>query len=121
MLPNFLFPEQIVKANGEGLSLPIGDAAAQIVQITLGITEAKEQQSLDLYIFASEDGEAWGAKPVLSFPQKFYKGVWSILLDLAAVPDARFVKVKYKMNRWGHWKDGPEFRFYVFAERLHIS
>jgi hypothetical protein len=77
-----------------------------------------EQASLDVNIFGSADGTEWTAKPLLAFPQKFYKGLYTVLLDLSATPDVRFLKVKYKPARWGHWTTPPQFRFYVFAEVL---
>jgi hypothetical protein len=119
MLPNFLFPESEVQKDGEGTVVPLGDAAGKTIQLTLGITDAVEQESLEVSIFGSADGTAWTPKPIISFPQKFYKGVYTILLDLSQTPDVQFLKLKYKTGRWGHWTSGPQFRFYVFAEILN--
>jgi hypothetical protein len=116
MLPNFLFPEQAVTKDGEGPSIDIEGAAGKSIQLTLGITEVLEQESLDVAIYGSTDGNEWGPKPITAFPQKFYQGMYSIVLDLTATPDIRFLKVKYKTNRWGHWTSGPEFKFFVYAE-----
>jgi hypothetical protein len=121
MLPNFLFPEQTVTTNGEGPLLDVTDYAGSIIQLTLGITEIIEQQSLDVAIFGSVNGEEWGVKPLTTFPQKFYQGMSTILLDLSPTPDIRFLKVKYTMNRWGHWTTGPAFTFFIFAEPLSIT
>ncbi len=120
MLPNFLFPEAEVQKDGEGLVLPVDDAAGKTIQITLGITDTVEQESLEVLVFGSADGADWTAKPITSFPQKFYKGVYTVLLDLSTMPDIRFLKIKYKAGRWGHWTSGPQFRFYVFAEVLPV-
>ena len=118
MLPNFLFPEQAVTKDGEGPSLALDDAMGKVIQLTLGITEVVEQESLDVSVFGSASGIEWGARPLIAFPQKFYKGVYTVLLDLTATPDIAHCKIKYKMNRWGHWTTGPMFKFYVFAEAL---
>jgi hypothetical protein len=118
MLPNFLFPETEVNKDGEGPVLALENAAGKLLQLTLGITEAVEQESLDVLVFGSADGNEWGAKPLLSFQQKFYTGTYTMILDLTALPEVRFLKVKYKAARWGHWTTGPEFKFYVFAELL---
>jgi hypothetical protein len=118
MLPNFLFPEQAVTKEGEGPSLPLEDAAGKPIQVTLGITDIVEQESLDVAIYGSASGIEWGAKPLTAFPQKFYKGISTILLDLSSTPDVAHLKVKYKPSRWGHWTNGPMFKFYVFAERV---
>ena len=116
MLPNFLFPETEIQADGEGPSLSVEDAAGKTLQVTLGITDVIEQASLEVQVFGSTDGAEWKPKPLLSFPQKFYKGISTILLDLSQHPDARHLKVKYKTGRWGHWTTPARFRFYVFAE-----
>jgi hypothetical protein len=118
MLPNFLFPETEVRKDGEGPVLALENATVNTLQLTLGITEAVEQESLDVLVFGSTDGTEWGAKPLLAFQQKFYTGTYTMLLDLSATPDVRFLKVKYKAARWGHWTTGPQFKFYVFAEAL---
>ena len=121
MLPNFLFPEQAVTKDGEGPAVEIDDAAGQVIQLTLGITDAIEQESLEVAVYGSAAGVEWGVKPLTSYPQKFYKGMYTILLDLTPTPDVRFLKVKYKTNRWGHWTTGPMFKFFVFAEPLPPS
>ena len=118
MLPNFLFPETEVQKDSEGAALPLDDAAGRTLQITLGITETVEQASLDLHVFSSTDGVEWSGKPLFSFPQKFYKGSYTILLDLTEQPDIRFLKVKYKTARWGHWTTPAVFKMYVFVEVL---
>src|SRR5688572_7860369 len=101
MLPNFLFEEQTVTTNAEGPALDIHDAAGKAIQLTLGITETVEQASLDIAIYGSADGIEWTPKPLTTFPQKFYNGMYTILLDLRSLPDMRFLKAAYKMNRWG--------------------
>jgi hypothetical protein len=116
MLPNFVFPETEVRKDGEGPAVPVEDAAGKTLQLTLGITEVVEQESLEVAVHGSADASAWTAKPLASFPPKFYTGVHTVLLDLSATPDIQFLQVKYKASRWGHWTTGPVFRFYVFAE-----
>lgn len=116
MLPNFLFAESEVRKDGEGPVIPLGDTSGKLIQITLGITDTVEQESLEVLIFGSVDGAEWSAKPLISFPQKFYKGIYTVLLDLSQYPEVRFLQARFKTQRWGHWKTGPQFRFYVFAE-----
>ena len=118
MLPNFLFPESKVQKDGDGPVLMIDDAAGKTLQLTLGITDVNEQSSLDVMVFGSTDGDNWGAKPLLAFPQKFYKGTYTMLLDLGQTPEVQALRVKYKTGRWGHWTTPAEIEFYVFAEVL---
>ncbi|MFN3326943.1 MAG: hypothetical protein ACK5AZ_25905 [Bryobacteraceae bacterium] len=116
MLPNFLLPETELREAGNGPALPLGAAAGKILTLTLGITRIIEQESLDVSIWGSPDGDTWGAKPLLSFPQKFYCGVYSLLLDLTEHPEITHLRAQWKMNRWGRGETTPLFTFYLYAE-----
>ncbi|MGJ5817673.1 hypothetical protein [Paludibaculum fermentans] len=118
MLPNFLLPEQVVRQNGSGPKIEIGDSAGDVISLTLGIHRTIEQQSLDLSISGSVDGENWGDKPLAAFPQKFYCGVYSLIVDLSDRPDVRFLRVDWKVSRWGRGEPTPLFGLYVFAEAV---
>ena len=113
MLPAFLFPETTVRKSGSGEPFEIEPGGTAV--ISLGISEIVEQESLDVEILGSADGEDWLSKPLLQFPQKFYTGVWQLLCDLDSTPDVRYLKVGYKVGRWGVGSLTPKFRFYVFA------
>src|SRR5579875_788871 len=114
MEPVFLVPEQTVHANGEAAAVEI--SGVQSVLITFGITAAVEQQFLQLSVQGSIDGTEWAASPLLAFPQKFYPGVSSVLLDLQAHPAVRYLRAQWKTKRWGRGDQTPGFTFYVFAE-----
>lgn len=116
MLPNFLLPEQEIRQNGVGPAMDIGDAAGTTFTVTLGIHRILEQESLDLWIKGSADGESWTDKPLAAFPQKFYCGVYTLMLDLSENPATRFLRVEWKVNRWGRGEPTPLFGIYVFAE-----
>jgi hypothetical protein len=118
VLPNFLVPDQEVSKDGEGPPLPLDGDAAGTLQITLGITQVIEQESIDVQIFGSADGTQWTAKPVLSFPQKFYTGLSTLMLDLSKFPGTQHLRASWKVNRWGRGDLTPMFRFFVAAERL---
>ena len=60
-------------------------------------------------IFTSIDGEAWSPKPVLSFPQKFYREQTPMLLDLTAHADVKFIRAHWEVNRWGRGTDAVMF------------
>ena len=74
-------------------------------------TKIVEQESLDVSILGSADGQEWGAKPLTAFPQKFYHGVHQIILGLGAHPDVRFLRAKWHVNRWGVGDLKPSFTF----------
>ena len=88
----------------------------KLLVLTLGITRIIEQESLDVSIWGSPDGENWSLRPLTKFPPKFYCGIYSVLLNLAAQPDVRFVRVDWKMSRWSRGEATPMFGFYVYAE-----
>src|ERR1035438_3957826 len=72
MLQEFLLPETTVREAGAGSEIDLGGQVGGTLLLTLGITRIIEQQSIDISIWGSADGTDWGAKPVASFPQKFY-------------------------------------------------
>lgn len=119
MLPNFLLPDQVVRQNGSGSAIELGEQAGGVITITLGVNRIIEQESLDVTIWGSVDGQAWSDKPIAAFPQKFYCGTYSLLLDLTDRPDVQFLRVDWKLNRWGRGEPTPLFGLYVFAEAVH--
>jgi hypothetical protein len=118
MLPSFLLPETTVREAGNGSELDLGDSKGRLVLLTLGITRIIEQQSLDVSIWGSADGQEWGSKPLVAFPQKFYCGTSQILLDLTPHTGIRFLRVKWSAQRWGKGNSQPLFGFYVFAQDM---
>jgi len=120
MLPNFLLPDQIVRQNGSGPALDVSQHAGSVLSITLGINRIIEQESLDLSIYGSADGQTWGPKPIASFPQKFYCGVYNLLVDLSDHPDVKYIRCDWKVNRWGRGEPTPLFGLYVFVEPTQV-
>jgi len=116
MLPNFLLPETTVRAAGIGPEIDLGEQQGETLILTLGITRIIEQESLDVAIWGSSDGSDWGAKPLMTFPQKFYCGTYQILLDLTEHPDIRFLRAKWQVNRWGKGDSKPLFTVYLFVQ-----
>ncbi len=116
MLPTLLLPESIARAEGTGPEIDLGSKRGKLLVLTLGITRIIEQESLEVSILGSSDGEKWGLRPLATFPPKFYCGIYSILLNLAAQPEVRFLRVNWKMSRWSRGEAVPMFGFYVYAE-----
>lgn len=115
-LPKFLLPESVHQANGESEVAEIGASKGKPIVVTLGITRIIEQESLGVSIRVSADGTDWGVDPLVTFPQKFYCGTYSILLDLSGHPDAAYVKAEWQMNRWGRGETKPLFGFYLCVQ-----
>jgi hypothetical protein len=118
MLPEFLIPETTVREAGSGLVLSLGDNAGGVLLLTLGITRIVEQESLDVSIWGSEDGNNWGTKPLLTFPQKFYCGTYQTQIDLSDHSETKYLRAKWQVNRWGRGKSTPLFTIYLFGEVL---
>ena len=116
MLPEFLLEETTVREAGTGPAISLGDQTGEALILTLGITRIVEQESIDVSIMGSADGTDWGAKPVTSFPQKFYCGTYQILCDLSDHPDVKYLRVKWAVNRWGKGDHKPMFSIYLFAQ-----
>jgi hypothetical protein len=116
MMPNFLVPETTVRQSGASNELDLGDPRAGMLIVTLGITRIVEQESLDISIWSSPDGVNWGTKPLLSFPQKFYCGVYQMMLDLASHTDVRYLQARWQVNRWGRGSHEPLFGLYLFVQ-----
>jgi hypothetical protein len=116
MLPEFLVPETTVREAGKGPAFGLDGQQGGTLILTLGITRIIEQESLDLSIWGSADGADWGAKPLVSFPQKFYCGTYQLLLDLSAHPETRYLRAQWQANRWGKGDPKPLFTVYLFAQ-----
>ena len=115
MLQEFLLPETTIREAGAGSEIDLGGQMGGTLLLTLGITRIIEQQSIDISIWGSADGTEWGAKPVASFPQKFYCGTYQIVLDLTDRPQVRYLRAKWQVNRWGKGDSKPLFTLYLFA------
>jgi hypothetical protein len=114
MMEAFVVPEKtVVNAKGDGPALDVSRAEGQIFLLTLAITDIIEQESLDVSIFASADGVTWNPKPVVAFPQKFYREEVPLLLNLTARPEVKFIRAHWEVGRWGRGSETPMFGFHV--------
>jgi hypothetical protein len=118
MLPQFLLPETTVRDAGTGSEIFLGEEPNDTLILTLGITRIIEQESIDVALYGSADGSNWGAKPLASFPQKFYCGTYQILLDLSSHPEVRYLRAGWKVNRWGKGDPKPLFTVYLFVQSM---
>ena len=114
MVDTFLVPPRtVVNAKGDSAAVEVSGTANRVFLLNLEITDIVEQESLDVSIYGSADGAAWGPKPLTIFPQKFYRGTHPLLLDLTAHPEIKFARVHWEVNRWGRGSETPMFEFQV--------
>jgi hypothetical protein len=105
-----------VTENGEGAPQEISASGTRTFLCVLEITEQIEQESLDVSIWGSVDGQAWGAKPLLKLPQRFYRGQTKQILDLTLKPELKFIRAKWELFRWGRVAPTP-----MFVIGLHLE
>ena len=114
MIDTYLVPENTeVSAKGDAVAVDVGSAANRVFLLSLNITDIVEQESLDVSIYGSADGAAWGAKPLTYFPQKFYRAEHPMLLDLTAHREVKFLRAHWEVARWGRGTEVPMFKFGV--------
>jgi len=119
MFDALLIPEKtVVRDKGDGPAIDVSSAAGKVLLLTLKITDIIEQQSLDVSVWGSVDGTAWGEKPLLSFPQKFYRGEHPLLLDLSKHPAVKFLRAQWRVERWGRHAEGPRFELQLSAKEV---
>jgi hypothetical protein len=98
-----------IEANGDGAAFDISASATRTFFCSLIITDQIEQESLDVSIWGSADGETWTKKPLLKLPQQFYRGTTKMILDLSLRPETKFIRARWEVNRWGRVAPIPMF------------
>ena len=110
MLDVFLVPAKtLVTAKGDSDPADIGSVSSTTFLVALTISGIVEQEAIELSVFTSADGTTWEAKPVASLPQKFYPGEYPLLVDLSQLPNAKFLRAHWEVNRWGRGPTTPRF------------
>ena len=117
MLPLSLILEDIIRTDGVGPPVDVSQYSGQLLVLTLSINRTIEQTSLAVSVWGSKDGLDWGAKPMASFTQKSYCGLYSTLLNLAAAPDFQYIRVQWKVVKLSIFSGTPLFGFTVAAEK----
>jgi len=119
MTDAFLVPEKtMVTAKGDGPMVEVKPAESRVFLLTLAITNIIEQESLDVSVHGSTDGAAWDPKPIVAFPQKFYREEVPLLLDLTARPEVKFIRAHWEVARWGRGTETPMFEFHVMLREV---
>jgi len=114
--PGRLLPESVRAGDGVGAIVALGEYRSKLLVVTLDITSVVERTGLTVSIWGSPDQTAWGSTALLTFRQRQYCGVYSVLLNLATHPEIRYLRVQWSMNRWGRTNRVPQFGFEVFLE-----
>jgi hypothetical protein len=105
-----------VVENGTGEPVDVRASQTRTFFCHLVITDQIEQESIDVSIWGSSEGQDWGTQPLLRLPQQFYKGETRALLDLTMVPEVNFIHARWDLNRWGRVAPEP-----MFVVGLHLT
>jgi hypothetical protein len=107
---DLIAPNTLMESNAEGEAVEVGGSATRTFLCTLVIGNQIEQESLDVSIWGSADGESWGKQPVLRMPQRFYRGETRAVLELALRPEVKFIRARWDVFKWGRGAPVPMFR-----------
>jgi hypothetical protein len=102
-------PGTRLTANGEGQPFDISSSQTRTFICSMEITEQMEQESVDISVWGSADGQEFGKMPLLRMPQRFYRGETRQVLDLSLKPEVRFIRARYDLTRWGRVAPHPMF------------
>jgi hypothetical protein len=112
LIPN----DTLVKESGFSAAVDIRASQTRTFFCVMNITDQIEQESVDVSIWGSADGENWGTHPILKLPQQFYRGETRAVLDLTLVPEINFIRAGWDLNRWGRVAPLP-----MFVLGLHLK
>jgi len=106
----------LLQENGNGATVDIRESTTRTFYCTMLIREQIEQESVDVSVWGSADGENWGTLPLLKLPQQFYRGETRAVLELSFAPEVVFIRAKWELNRWGRVAPTP-----MFVLGLHLA
>lgn len=106
----------LLQENGHGGTVDIRASSTRTFFCIMLIRDQIEQESVDVSIWGSADGESWGTQPLLKLPQQFYRGETRAVLELTLVPDVNFIRAAWDLNRWGRVAPLP-----MFVLGLHLA
>lgn len=108
---DLIAPNTLVVENGDGEAQDITASPTRTFFCLLEVTDQIEQESLDVSVWGSADGQDWGTQPILRLPQVFYRGETRAVLELSLRPEVKFIRARWDLNRWGRVAPNPMFRF----------
>jgi hypothetical protein len=98
-----------VTANGESAVADVRESETRTFVCALEITDQIEQESVDISVYGSADGQQWEKMPLLKMQQEFYRGLTRQVLDLTFRPEVKFLRAKWELVRWGRVAPTPMF------------
>ena len=102
-------PQTKLESNADSQVFDISSTTTRTFLCELTISDQIEQESLDVSIWGSPDGQDFGKRPYLKIPQQFYRGTTKMVLDLSLRLEVRFLRARCELNRWGRVAPTPMF------------
>jgi hypothetical protein len=102
-------PDTKLESNGDGAPLDISETVSRTFFCTLTVSDQIEQESLDVSIWGSANGQDFGKRPLLKLPQQFYRGTTKMVLDVSLRPEVKHLRARWELNRWGRVSPSPMF------------
>jgi hypothetical protein len=102
-------PATRVTANGHGEPFDVRSSHTRTFLCAMDVSDQIEQESVDVSIWGSADGQDFGKHPILKIPQRFYRGETRQVLDLTARPELNFIRASWDLVRWGRVAPHPMF------------
>ncbi len=102
-------PQTKLEATADGVAVDISTTTTRTFLCELCVSEQIEQESLDVSLWGSADGQDFGKRPLLKIPQQFYRGTTKMVLDISMRPEVRFLRARGELNRWGRVSPTPMF------------
>lgn len=107
-----------IESKGDGATFDVIGSTTRTFLLNLSIADVIEQESLDVSIWGSPDGQDFGKMPLLKIPQRFYRSETKMVLDLTMRPEVKFVRARWDVNRWGRVAPTPLFVFGLTATEV---
>ena len=107
-----------LESSSVGEPVDISASESRTFLCCLTISDQLEQESLDVSIWGSADGQDFGKTPLLKVPQQFYRGTTKMVLDISLRTEVRFVHAKWDLNRWGRVSPTPMFIVELALEEI---
>ncbi len=114
--PKCLLADSVRQGDGAGPVVALDEHCSKLLVVTLGITDVVERTGLTVSVWGSPDQKEWGSAPLVTFRQRQYCGVYSVLLNMAMYSDVQYLRVQWNMKHWGKSERLPLFGFEVFLE-----
>jgi hypothetical protein len=98
-----------LESNGDSPPIDVSITQTRTFLCRLTVSDQLEQESLDVSIWGSADGQDFGKRPLLKIPQQFYRGTTKMVLDISFRTEVKFLRAKWELNRWGRVAPTPMF------------